>query len=71
MRYATKKGAPMSYPMPEGEDLRKAVKWISQNLEDDPNKKLLRLVEQATFRFDLSPKDAEYLINFFRFHDKA
>ncbi len=56
----------MTYPLPEGEDLRKAVRWISQNLEDDPNQKLLRLVEQATFRFDLSPKDGEFLLNFFR-----
>jgi hypothetical protein len=59
----------MTYPMPEGEDLRRAVKWISQNLEENPDQKLHRLVEQATFKFDLSPKDAEYLINFFRSGD--
>ena len=56
----------MTYPMPEGEDLRRAVKWISQNLEEDPEKKLFRLVEEATFKFDLSPKDGEFLINFFK-----
>jgi hypothetical protein len=56
----------MTYPLPEGEDLRRAVKWISQNLEDNPDEKLYRLVEQATFRFDLSPKDGEFLIEFFR-----
>jgi hypothetical protein len=56
----------MTYPMPEGENLRRAVKWISEGLQGQQEKKLLQLVDEAVFRFDLSPKDAEYLINFFR-----
>ena len=56
----------MTYPMPEGENLRRAVKWISEGLQEQPEKKLLQLVDHAVFRFDLTPKDAEYLINFFR-----
>ncbi len=58
----------MPYPLPEGEDLRRAVKWISEGLREDPDKKLFRLVEEAIFRFDLSPKDGEFLMNFFRSH---
>lgn len=55
----------MAYPMPEGENLRRAVRWISESLQCDPQEKLLRLVDQAVFKFDLSPKESEYLINFF------
>ncbi len=56
----------MTYPMPEGENLRRAVKWVSQSLQEKSQEKLLQLVDQAGFQFDLSPKDSEYLINFFR-----
>ena len=55
----------MSYPLPEGEDLRKAVKWVSAGLKESPGKKVIRLVEEAIFKFDLSPKDGEFLLNFF------
>ena len=51
---------------PEGEDLRKAVKWISEMRRDDPQAKLSKLIEQACLKFDLSPMDAEYLQKFFR-----
>ena len=51
---------------PEGEDLRKAVKWISAERQYGPEKKLSELVEEACFRFNLSPMDAEYLSKFFR-----
>ena len=56
----------MTYPLPEGEDLRRAVRWISANLEEHPPKPLYRLIEEALFKFNLSPKDGEYLMNFFR-----
>jgi hypothetical protein len=52
--------------LPEGEELRRAVKWISGNLETDPAQSVQKLVEEAIFKFDLSPKDAEFLIGFFR-----
>ena len=49
---------------PEGEDLRKAVKWISEERKYNPEAKPVKLVEQACLKFDLSPKDAEYLTKF-------
>ncbi|OPY83091.1 MAG: hypothetical protein A4E65_00727 [Syntrophorhabdus sp. PtaU1.Bin153] len=52
--------------LPEGEELRRAVKWISGNLETDPTGSVQKLVEEAIFKFDLSPKDGEFLIGFFR-----
>ncbi len=56
----------MSNIQPEGEDLRKAVKWISDERTYGAGKALLKLIEEASLKFDLSPMDAEYLVNFFR-----
>jgi len=56
----------MTTIMPEGENIRKAVKWISGELQENPNKSLQKLVNDAVLRFDLSPKDAEFLTSFYR-----
>ncbi|HET6462149.1 MAG TPA: hypothetical protein VFG29_15320 [Syntrophales bacterium] len=56
----------MATIMPEGEAIRKAVKWISDKLLDDPNKTVQKLINEAVMRFDLSPKDAEFLTDFYR-----
>jgi hypothetical protein len=55
----------MSAVMPTGEDIRRAVKWISDNLATNPDQARMKLVETAVFKFDLSPLDTEFLINFF------
>ena len=52
--------------LPEGEDLRRAVRWVSGNLEATPGAPVQPLVQEAIFKFDLSPKDADFLIGFFR-----
>ena len=52
--------------MPEGENIRRAIKWISINLEENENQAVGQLVEKAIFKFDLSPKESEFLANFFR-----
>jgi hypothetical protein len=52
--------------MPQGEDLRKAVKWISEEREADPEATLSKLVGQASTKFDLSPIDCEFLSRFFK-----
>lgn len=51
---------------PEGEELRKAVTWINAERLDQPHKSLSQLVEEAGLRFNLSPKDAEYLMRFLK-----
>ena len=56
----------MTAVMPEGEALRKAVKWISAELSDSPNKSVQKLVSEAVSRFDLSPKDTDFLISFYK-----
>ncbi len=55
----------MNETLPKGEDLRRAVKWVSGNLQEEPGKPLQPLVQEAIFKFDLSPLDADFLIRFF------
>jgi len=50
---------------PEGEDLRKAVKWISDERKFGPKRPLQELIEKAAMEYDLSPKDEDYLFKFF------
>jgi len=47
--------------MPEGEEIRKAVKWISEQRQDDPRQNLPKLIEVACLKFDLSPIEADFL----------
>ncbi len=46
---------------PQGEDIRRAVKWISEMRQSEPDTDTRKLVEQACIKFNLSPIDAEYL----------
>ncbi len=54
----------MSSILPEGTSLRKAVQWISK-MREEGKTPLPTLVDQACMRFNLSPKDAEFLSRFF------
>jgi hypothetical protein len=56
----------MATIMPEGEEIQKAIKWVSENLEEKREQSLQKLVEKAVFKFDLSPVDAEFLMSFFK-----
>ena len=56
----------MTTVMPEGEALRKAVKWISAQINENPDESVQKLVNEAVTRFDLSPKDGEFLISFYK-----
>ncbi len=56
----------MTGVMPEGDALRKAVKWISAELNEHPDKSVQKLVHEAVQRFDLSPKDSEFLFSFYK-----
>lgn len=51
----------MTTIMPEGEELRKAVKWISEERQENPDKKMSELIAAACLKFDLSPNDGECL----------
>ncbi len=51
--------------LPEGEQLRRAVKWISDERLENPDADLSKLVGKACLKFDLPPKDAEFLLKYF------
>ena len=54
----------MTTIQPEGEEIRKAIKWISEMRREEPGKPLAKLIEAACMKFDLSPKEAEFLARF-------
>ena len=56
----------MATIIPEGEEIQKAIKWVSMNLEEKSDQPQQKLVEKAVFKFDLSPVDTEFLIGFFK-----
>ena len=49
---------------PEGEQLRNAVKWISEQRQDGRTGSDTQLVGDAALKFNLSPKEAAYLQRF-------
>ena len=51
----------MTTILPEGEQIRKAVKWISEEKQVSPDKNRLQLLEEAGIKFNLSPVEEDYL----------
>ena len=47
---------------PTGEDLRRAVKWVSEERKYNSEKEIKAIVQEACMKFDLSPKDADFLL---------
>jgi len=62
----SKKGDTMTGVGPEGENVRKAVQWISDKRQYEEGGPLATLIEEASGRFNLSPKDEEFLFRFFK-----
>ncbi len=56
----------MSEVLPEGEAIRKAVKWIDERRQEQGCPPVYKLVEEACLRFNLSPTDAEFLQRFLK-----
>ena len=50
----------MATIQPEGENIRKAVKWISAERTHGP-RTLQQLIEAAALKFNLSPMETMYL----------
>lgn len=53
----------------EKEEVKKAITWVSEQLEENPDQSVQKLVDKAVFEFNISPADAEFLTRFF--HDRA
>ena len=55
----------MATIQPKGEKVRQAVKWISENLQEDEKRPIYRLIQDASLRFTLSPKEENFLRSFY------
>jgi hypothetical protein len=53
----------------EKEEVKKAIRWVSESLEENRTQPVDKLIQKAIFAFDLSPVDAEFLTRFF--HDRG
>jgi hypothetical protein len=47
----------------KGEKIRQAVKWISE-MRQEQEGKLIPLIQEAALRFNLSPREEEFLVGF-------
>jgi len=54
----------MSTLQPQGDALKKAIAWISQKRKENSDINPVKLVDDASFQFDLTPKDSEFLLRF-------
>ena len=50
----------------KGDNVTKAINYIDSGLREKPNTSVHKLISEAGARFNLSPKDEEYLIRFFK-----
>ncbi|MBW1614934.1 MAG: hypothetical protein JRJ49_00035 [Deltaproteobacteria bacterium] len=49
---------------PKGEHIKKAIKWLSAQREENKNKSEEAILEEVSVRFNLSPNDTEYIKKF-------
>ena len=42
--------------------IKQAVKWIHEQLQDNPSADRTKLIDEAGRRFDLTPLDSEFLV---------
>ncbi len=55
----------MTTIMPQGEHMRQAVRYIAEKAEET-GKPVETLVDDYAMRFNLSPKECDFLIGFFK-----
>lgn len=48
--------------MPQGESLRRALRWLDDRAKDEPKLDRVRAVSEAAQRFDLSPMEEDFLL---------
>jgi hypothetical protein len=47
---------------PQGEALRRAMRWLDERARENPTADKAKLVSEAASRFDLSPLEEEFLV---------
>ena len=61
----------MATIQPKGEKLKQAIKWISSEIKEEGGKSILLLIEEASFRFNLTPKEETFLRSFYQEGQKS
>ena len=61
----------MSTVLPDGLNIRNAVKWISDRIQSEENGDIRLYISEAINKYDLSPIQADKLYHFFREHLKS
>jgi hypothetical protein len=56
----------MANIQPKGEKVRQTVRWISEERKGDEKKAVSRLIQDASLKFNLSPKEEEFLVGFYK-----
>jgi hypothetical protein len=56
----------MTTIVPDSAHLKQAVEWISDQRKEDESTSIKSLINNAIIRFDLNPKQSEFLINFYK-----
>jgi hypothetical protein len=56
----------MATIVPKGENIRRALKWISDNRLNDEKKPVSQLIQEAGLKFNLSPNEEVFLVNFYK-----
>ncbi|RIK94790.1 MAG: hypothetical protein DCC71_23140 [Proteobacteria bacterium] len=52
--------------LPEGENVRRALRWIAEERRARPDAPLAKLLDEAMRRFDLTPIQCERLVELYR-----
>lgn len=52
--------------IPDSEQLKRAVRWISEQLKEDEQLSKQKLINEAISRFDLNPKQSMFLLSFYK-----
>jgi hypothetical protein len=42
--------------------IKQAIKWLDEQLHDNPNANRAKLIDEAGRRFDLTPLDSDFLL---------
>ncbi|KPJ97825.1 MAG: hypothetical protein AMJ60_10185 [Desulfobacterales bacterium SG8_35] len=47
--------------LPSGDKMKKALCWISEMIQTHPGKNRQQIISEAEIRFDLSPKECDFI----------
>ena len=47
--------------LPAGDKMKKTLSWISEMLQSHPEKNRQQIISEAEIRFDLSPKECDFI----------